>query len=165
MFYIGSFGVGTFLYQDPGRSTPLTGYTYVVLGTSGGHSGTGPTGNVFTLDPTTGEILSDTGGNCTTNNVSIANNRPGAVMSSVTGISGFTFGSPLSSGGSQMGTHGSFTGTIAVTLSAGPTSASNLYLSGAYAQTIPISAGGSGTYTFSSNVYLSTDQIIIALAV
>lgn len=86
-------------------------------------------------------------------------------MSNVTGISGFTFSGPLTTGGFQSGFHSGFTGSITVTLSSGPTSNSNLYLSGAFAQTIPVGAGGAGSYTFTSHTYLSTDTINITLAV
>ena len=98
------------------------------------------------------------------NTVDISNNRPGAVISSVTGISGFSIGSSLSSGQSALGTHSGFTGTIVVTFSSGPTSNSNLYLTGAQTQTIAVAAGFTGTKTFTSAIYASTDTIDITLA-
>jgi hypothetical protein len=95
--------------------------------------------------------------------VNLSNNRPGATISSITGIAGFTSGS-LSTGASISGYHTAFTGTIAVNFSVGPTSASNLYLTGAFTQTIPVAAGFTGTKTFTSQTYGTTSVIDITLA-
>lgn len=95
--------------------------------------------------------------------VNISNTRPGATISSVTGISGFTSG-VISSGGSVSGNHSSFTGAINVNFSAGPTSNCNLYLTGVHTQTIAVSSGFTGTKSFTSATYAATDTIDITLA-
>jgi hypothetical protein len=95
--------------------------------------------------------------------VNISNNRPGATISSVTGIAGFTSGS-LATGASVSGNHTAFTGSITVNFSVGPTSASNLYLTGAFTQTIAVAAGFTGAKVFTSQTYGATSAITISLA-
>lgn len=49
------FGVGVVVYTDSGLTSPLTGYNYIA-----NYS----TGQIYTIDNATGEVLSDTGSSC-----------------------------------------------------------------------------------------------------
>lgn len=115
-----------------------------------------------TLAPTT-TIAPTTTTTTAAPTVNISNTRPGATMSSVTGIAGFTSGS-IASGGSVSGNHTAFTGTITVNFSTGPTASCNLYLTGAFTQTIAVAAGFTGSKVFTSEAYGATSAISITLA-
>jgi hypothetical protein len=48
-----TFGIGVILYTDINLTIPLTGYSFVVSG-----------GDIYTVDPATGEVLASTGNSC-----------------------------------------------------------------------------------------------------
>lgn len=61
------FGIGTFMFNDSALTVPTTGYNYIV----------DTSGQIYTIDPATGEVLSDTGNNCgfgTANKIILGNN-------------------------------------------------------------------------------------------
>ena len=75
--YTGSpFGVGQIVYSNVGLTVPLTGYSYIADNN---------TGEIYTLNPLTGEVLADTSTSCNSgvaNKVYLAN-APDAVCSGV----------------------------------------------------------------------------------
>lgn len=61
--YSGSpFGPSVFMFADAGLTTPVTGYSYIV---------DNATGNIWTIDPSTGQVLLNTGTNCNTGTAGI----------------------------------------------------------------------------------------------
>ncbi|HNU13629.1 MAG TPA: hypothetical protein PKI55_04165 [Chitinophagaceae bacterium] len=57
-YYTGSpFAVGVTVYADAGLTTPLTGYSYIADYN---------TGEIYTINPSTGEVTADTGSSCST---------------------------------------------------------------------------------------------------
>lgn len=150
----GSFTVGGILYTDSGLSLPQTGYSYVV-NTSNNH--------IYNLNSSTGVIGSDTGLSCTNNTVSVTSSLGGTLITSVVGISGYALGGSVAPGGIDQGTHSAFSGTIAVTITGTPVLSGNvsLYRNGILLQCIAVAAAG--TFTFSSQTYIVSDVIEIAL--
>lgn len=93
----------------------------------------------------------------------------GNIITNVTGIAGFTFGSPVNEGQTQTGTHLAFTGVISVTV-LNPYSLSDPYngvqlsVNGTPVECVTIIPGSlfGQTINFSSATYAATDVIGIA---
>lgn len=156
-----AFGVGVILYEDSALSTPVTGYDYVVNTATNG---------IFNLDNATGEVGTDTGLSCSSNTVRITHSMGGVTVQNVTGITGFTASPPfpLSAGGTVVGIHSAFTGSINVQISGSPViSPSNitLYRNGTQLQCVPVTAFTGLYYTFGSQTYAASDVITISLGI
>lgn len=71
-YYTGApFGIGQIVYTNSGLTIPLTGYSYLVDNNSG---------EIFTINSSTGEVLSNTGNTCNTgvsNDVILSNSTSG----------------------------------------------------------------------------------------
>ena len=152
----GAFATGKILYNDAALSSPVTGSTYVIWLASGNA--------IYNLNSTTGQIGSPTGTSCSSNTVKLLSDMGGCNVTAVTGITGFTPSPalPLTPGGVSQGTHGSFTGAISVTITGSPVTLpakATLSVNGVVVQCISVTSAG--TYTFSSQSYLSTDLIEI----
>lgn len=70
--YTGSpFAVGVYVFTNSGLTIPLTGYSYIVENNSG---------EIYTIDPATGQVLADTGNSCAngvSNSVLLSNSTDG----------------------------------------------------------------------------------------
>lgn len=152
----GSFTVGGTLYNDPSLTSVVTGNAFVVQAS---------TNTIYNLNATTGVIGSSTGLSCSATNVTVNNGGfAGMQISNVTGITGFTPSPsfPLSPGQTSVGTHSAFTGSIQIVMSGTPVFSGNvaLQVNGVLVQCINVTT--SGTFTFSSRSYLSTDTIHVS---
>lgn len=74
------FAIGVIVYTNIGMSIPLTGYSYIA----------DSSGNIYTMNSATGEVLSDTGSDCSsgTSGLYFLGNNTGTICSS--GTSDFT---------------------------------------------------------------------------
>lgn len=67
------FGAGVIMYADVALTVPVTGYNYI----------SDSTGSIFTIDSTTGQVLIDTGTNCTSGTAALyrLGNNPATICS------------------------------------------------------------------------------------
>lgn len=98
----------------------------------------------------------------TANNViEVSNNSAAAVITNITGVSGYTFPGPLASGEDDIDTHNAFTGVVSVTITGTITEGCLLFYYGDVLQTLDVA--GAGTYNFPSTTILITEYIQIVL--
>lgn len=101
------------------------------------------------------------------NTVNITSSGAGIVVTEINGISGYALSAPVSSGGSDTGTHGTFTGAIALTFTGTPSTSlkATLTVNGSLAQCVNLPNTNGGTVSFTSATYYSTDVINVSIAI
>lgn len=151
--------VATVTYTDCTTNTPISitvsdGGTVEVCAKYGTVTAAGCT--ITSLGNCTG----GGGGGGTT--VTISNDLPNMSIDSVTGLSGFTLSSPVAVGGSETGTHNTFSGTVNVVVSGTPLSPGNMAVevNGIVTQCVDVTVATTVGLTISAN---STDTIHISL--
>ena len=99
----------------------------------------------------------------TTDNVSIVNTAAGITINSITGISGFTLSTLVTTGNSDTGTHAAFFGAISGTFTGVPTvgSSVNLQINGVIVQCQNLPNTNGGTINFFPTSVASNDIILI----
>lgn len=150
----GGFAIGQIVYRDISLSTPVTGYTFIENISDG---------VIYNLNSSTGMVISSTGSNCGGSNLVVAFNNTSSGTGNIlaiTGIPGFALPGSLTPGNDYFGTHSSaFTGAINVQVSNGSAATLCLYKNNVF--THSVNTFGSGTYSFPSDSYLSTDSITV----
>src|SRR5882762_23343 len=150
----GGFAIGQTMYIDSSLSTPVTGYTFIENISDG---------VIYNLNSSTGVVISSTGSNCGGSNLVVAFNNTSSGTGNIlaiTGIPGFALPGSLTPGNDYFGTHSSaFTGAINVQVSNGSAATLCLYKNNVF--THSVNTFGSGTYSFPSDSYLSSDSITI----
>jgi hypothetical protein len=104
--------------------------------------------------------------NYTPQNVDITNTLPTVQITNVSGITGFMFSGPVSTGGRSSGTHVGFTGAISITVAGNSLFVGSLVvtINGTITQSYSIPIGSiSTTYIVPSATYNSSDIIQIGL--
>jgi hypothetical protein len=95
--------------------------------------------------------------------VRITSSMVGCMIANVTGIPGFTFGTPLAPGQSQTGTHSAFTGAIAIQITGTPVfNPSNVALEKGPTTISCIAVVAGNTFIFPSTAFLTTDDIHVS---
>lgn len=151
-----TFNEGVFLFTNAALTIPLTGFSYVALPPIDSICG-----EIFTMNPTTGQVLLDLGFTCCDGSIEFDNGSDATVVN-VSGVAGASpFDAPAGSKNYHQQT--GFTGGIGVTINPGSTSSSTLTLfrNGSLLQTISVEPTFEGTKIFTSFTYSSTDRIFI----
>lgn len=95
------------------------------------------------------------------NSVAISTDAAGVTITAINGIAGYSLSQPLTSGMSDSGVHGGFTGSISGTFTGTPavSCSASLYVNGSLSQCINLPNTSGGTIAFTSATYYSTDLI------
>jgi hypothetical protein len=154
LYTSGVFAAGGTLFYDTGLTTPVTTFSYVLNINDG---------NIYNLTAGTGLIGTSTGQTCTsTGTVFIQNFNSAYSIANVNFIAGFAFGTPLTTGLTQSGTHTAFLQGIEVIITGSDvTCCLLLIINNIVIQSIPITLGSS--YTFNDVSVAATDNLKIIL--
>lgn len=149
----GSAVPGSILFTDPGLTSAITGYTFVVYA-----------GVIYNLDSATGTLGSNTGATCSAT-MTARNSLSFINITGISGIPGFIY-NPTSGSFSQGSNHGAFTGMITVNwngvVPSGTPFSIHLYRNGVIIDCYNYPAGSTSTsWTSGSFTFLATDVILI----